>query len=599
MKTMKWQQVLSMFVLLAVLVFQVALPSAAKAAPLPNWPSITDLDIVRGPTGGGTDVVITGLDFVNTSLAVTFGGSSASCTYVSATEVDCTTPAHAAGDVDVVISMSTGSVTITNGFEYYVEPDITGFSPSSDYTSGGVEVTITGTDFISAGLSVEFGGTTADCTYNSSTEIVCTAPAHAAGSVSITVSTDNGFSSMGGFDYIEDPIPTFSSISPSSGRDIGGTTVVISGSNFFATGLSVTFGGLTTSCVHNSDSQLTCTTPAHAAGPVDVVIENTFGSETDYNGFTYIHDPEPWVSSIELTDPNPSLAGSVHYKVTFSEDVTGVDLADFKLVAVDVLGAAITRLDILSTGPQPEGLRGAGGASVYRVTVSTGTKGGTLRLDVRDNGTIKDSVGGALDGPYNSGPHYTFDRYSWLTSAAVRDGWILETSEFSNKGGAFNSHTSPYLLVGDDQYNRQYRSVVSFATQTLPPTAIIQSVTLKIKLFDTQGSNPFLDHAGLVADITRGFIGPSMYLEPGDFQATATKNAVAVFTKDLLNPGWYTLTMRKADYGLINRVGPTEFRLRFRNDDDNDFVRDLARFESGNNTTDVLRPSLFVRYIIP
>ncbi len=593
------QRMLSLLVLLAVLLFQVALPSAAKAAPLPNWPSITDLDIVRGPTGGGTDVVITGLDFVNTSLAVTFGGSSASCSYVSATEIDCTTPAHAAGDVDVVIGMSTGSVTITNGFEYYTEPHVTNFTPTSDYTSGGASVTITGTDFISAGLSVTFGGTTATCSYISSTEIHCTAPAHSVGSVSVSVSTDNGSSSLSGFDYIEDPIPTITGISPSSGRDIGGTTVVISGSNFFATGLSVTFGGLATSCTRNSDSQLTCTTPAHAAGPVDVVIENSYGSETDYNGFTYTHDPEPWVSSIELTDPNPSLAGSVHYKVTFSEVVTGVDVTDFKLTAVGVTGATVLKVDSFYAAPQPEGRLGGGGASVYRVTVSTGTKGGTLRLDVRANGSIKDSVGSPLEGPYNRGPHYTLDRYSWLTSAAFRDGWILETSEFSSKGGAFNSHTSPYLLVGDDQYNRQYRSVVSFATQTLPPTAIIQSVTLKIKLFDTQGSNPLLDHGALVADITKGSIGVSMYLEASDFEAQANKGAVAVFLKDPLNPGWYMMTLRKADFGLINMAGPTEFRLRFRTDDDNDFVRDLARFESGNNTTDVLRPSLFVRYIIP
>jgi hypothetical protein len=591
MKINRKQQIFSLIVLLAVLVFQLAMPAMAKAAPVPNWPSITELSVVRGPTSGGTAVTITGLDFVNSSLAVTFGGSAATCSYVSVTEIDCTTPAHAAGDVDVVVGMSTGSVTIVNGFEYYVEPDVTGFTPTSDYTSGGAEVIITGTDFISAGLSVTFGGTTASCSYISSTEISCTAPAHSAGSVSISVSTDNGFSSMPGFTYIADPIPTITGISPSSGRDIGGTTVVITGTNFFSTGLSVTFGGLTTSCTHDSDSQLTCTTPAHPAGSVDVVIENTYGSETDYSGFTYIHDPEPWVSSIELIDPNPSLAGSLRYKVTFSEDVTGVDLADFKLVAVGVTGAAITKVEALKTAPT--------GNDVYRVTVSTGTKGGTLRLDVRNNGTIKDSVGGVLEGPFNSGPHYTLDRYSWLTSAAFRDGWILETTEFSSKGGAFNSHTSPYLLVGDDQYNRQYRSVVSFATQTLPANAIIQSVTLKIKLVDFQGSNPILDHGALVADVTKGSIGPSMYLEAGDFQAQATKGAVAVFLKDPLNPGWYSMTLRKADFGLINLLGTTEFRLRFRTDDDNDFVRDVARFESGNNSSDVLRPSLFVRYLLP
>lgn len=57
----------------------------------------------------------------------------------------------------------------------------------------------------------------------------------------------------------------------------------------------------------------------------------------------------PIVQSVARLDPNPTNAASVSYKVTFSEDVTGVDKNDFSLVAT-VTGASITSVTP-NTGP--------------------------------------------------------------------------------------------------------------------------------------------------------------------------------------------------------------------------------------------------------
>jgi len=51
----------------------------------------------------------------------------------------------------------------------------------------------------------------------------------------------------------------------------------------------VTFGGVSaTSIVTVNDTTITCTTPAGAAGAVNVVVTNNWGSATLVSGFTYV-----------------------------------------------------------------------------------------------------------------------------------------------------------------------------------------------------------------------------------------------------------------------------------------------------------------------
>ncbi len=71
-------------------------------------------------------------------------------------------------------------------------PTVSGISPASGTTAGGTPVTITGTGFL-AGAAVSFGGTAATgVTVASSTSITATAPAHTAGTVSVTVTNTDG-----------------------------------------------------------------------------------------------------------------------------------------------------------------------------------------------------------------------------------------------------------------------------------------------------------------------------------------------------------------------------------------------------------------------
>ncbi len=90
------------------------------------------------------------------------------------------------------------------------------------------------------------------------------------------------------------PVPTITSVSPSSGPPTGGTSVTITGSNFGSSrgSGSVTFGDVEADSYTSwSNNQIVCVTPAHEEGAVDVVVTSDYGlSGTKEKGFTYSHN---------------------------------------------------------------------------------------------------------------------------------------------------------------------------------------------------------------------------------------------------------------------------------------------------------------------
>ncbi|MFL6213183.1 MAG: IPT/TIG domain-containing protein [Blastocatellia bacterium] len=90
------------------------------------------------------------------------------------------------------------------------------------------------------------------------------------------------------FDASTSPTPNVTGITPNTGLPAGGTSVTISGSGF-TPGATVMIGGVPATNVSvTSNTTITATTPAHAAGTVSVTVTNTNGlSGTLTNGFTY------------------------------------------------------------------------------------------------------------------------------------------------------------------------------------------------------------------------------------------------------------------------------------------------------------------------
>lgn len=84
------------------------------------------------------------------------------------------------------------------------------------------------------------------------------------------------------------PAPTITAVSPEISTTDGGTAVTLTGTNFDSAS-SVTIGGVAaTSVALINSTTITCVTPAHAAGAVDVVVTNGTDSDTLTDGITYV-----------------------------------------------------------------------------------------------------------------------------------------------------------------------------------------------------------------------------------------------------------------------------------------------------------------------
>lgn len=247
-------------------------------------------------------VTIEGEGFLTPGFtAPTFDGvQCTNMTIIDATHLTCTPPAHNPGTVNVELSNDAGSEIINGGYTYEANPSsttITSISPDHGTTAGGTLITITAnnTVFDSHDLNtvITVGGNSClpiSFIPNSPTPtnvLTCETPAGVAGPADVVITNTVGsLTATGGFTYIE--APQISGISPASGPEVGGTTVIISGSSFTGT-TGVTIGGNAISYTVDNDGQITIVVPA-GTGSKPIVVTNTIGSSMPVN-YTYIAAP--------------------------------------------------------------------------------------------------------------------------------------------------------------------------------------------------------------------------------------------------------------------------------------------------------------------
>lgn len=121
---------------------------------------------------------------------------------------------------------------------------------------------------------------------------------------------------------------------PDNGPESGGTIVTITGTNFLGSS-GVTFDGIPGAFVVDSDTQITVTTPAHAPGPVDVVVLGPEGASLPAT-FTYT----PLIAVTDI-DPNfgPLVGGT-------AVDIFGVCFTGATGVTFDgIAGTSFTVVD--------------------------------------------------------------------------------------------------------------------------------------------------------------------------------------------------------------------------------------------------------------
>ncbi|MCI0342714.1 MAG: IPT/TIG domain-containing protein [Planctomycetales bacterium] len=310
-------------------------------------PTISSISPASGPTAGGTTITITGTGFQRNGASqatVTIAGSAATSVQVlTATTIVCVTPAGPAGAQNVVVTNPDAqSATAAGGFTYIgPSPTVTSLNPTSGTVLGGTTVTITGTNFAS-GATVLFGSNLATVSTVTATQIVVISPAGSAiGPTTVTVTNPGGGSGSltNGYNYLGSP-PTITGINPATGASTGGTTVTITGTNFYP-GATVTFGSVVATPSSITSTQIVVTTPSvsPALGPTNVTVTNTDGqSVTSAGGFNFL-GPAPGFTSVTPTT-GPNTGGTT---VTIS----GTNF--FAGATVTIGGAAATVSTISST----------------------------------------------------------------------------------------------------------------------------------------------------------------------------------------------------------------------------------------------------------
>ena len=379
-------------------------------------------------------------------------------------------------------------------------PTITGFTPDSGSPAGGTTVTITGT---------QFGGTTTAMINNvaatsvvvvNANVITLVTPAGMAGNSYPIFVTTNGktVSTPSSFTYAG--VPTITSFAPTNGPVAGGTTVTVTGTNFFNNTMSATVAGVAATAVtYVSATQITLVTPAGVAGTSGPISVTTIGGTgTSSGNFTYL--AAPTISSISPT------TGPVGQVVI----VAGTNLATVSQIAFN--GAVTTA--------------NAGGSNTsFTVNVPVGATTGTLTVTT-NGGSVTSSqtftvvpapaissfgpVRNALTAPLTTAVDVTFTQPVTSTTAAnvhifssQRGGLVTKTTTVSGntasyvptrffKAGEVVNVTVPNTVK--DSYGQAVSNpqVYQFTTLTKNGTGNFNLVPVADQITGTNPSNQVL-----------------------------------------------------------------------------------------------------------
>jgi hypothetical protein len=286
-----------------------AAQDAFQYVPAPP-PSISSVQPSSGPATGGTQVVIAGQNFA-ADCQVKIGGVVAQLLSTTPTQLTVTTPPSQQGQGPVTVRVINADQQVAvaqNAFTYTAAPPpvVTSVIPTSGPVTGGTQVTIAGQNFM-PGCQARFGGTDAQTTFNSGTQLTAVTPsAQAAGPINVRVVNPDQQAAVlqNAFTYLAPPPnpPVISSISPSSGPLSGGTQVTITGQNFMP-GCQVKIGGNPAQTLSTASSQIIVATPqGAAAGPVNIRVVNPDQQfAVAQNAFTYLA-PQP--TTVQVVAPS-------------------------------------------------------------------------------------------------------------------------------------------------------------------------------------------------------------------------------------------------------------------------------------------------------
>ncbi|MEI6291780.1 MAG: hypothetical protein WCP19_15270, partial [Chloroflexota bacterium] len=288
--------------------------------------------------------------------------------------------------------------------------------------------------------------------------------------------------------------------------------------------------------------------------------------------------------------------------------------SDFE--AVDSTGIQVSA-DSGQVKPMGFSIRGNTGSSSVTLTYTDGTektvvsdKKGNYVINVPVNwtGSVTPSKTGvpsfspvsrsynALDSQQIS-QNFRLNSMKSFVSNAGKDGYLLESQLTPGTGGLMDAK-GQMLFLGDDSLNMQYRSILSFATSSLPDKAVIVSADLYLTRQSATVEEPFTNLGTLSIDIRKLFFGRKANLGLDDFSAIPGLAGAGTISSTA-DSGVYHSSLDVSAFPYINLKGETQMRLAFSLPTDSDLTADYLSIYSGNAPVYANRPTLRILYYLP
>lgn len=254
---------------------------------------IATLNPSTGAAGGGTEVLIMGEHFLNSTTAgCKFGKVIVPAKFITDRAMLCTTPANPRGAVSVELT-SNGADSSFSGavFTYYLQARVDSIWPVLGSASGdGTVVTVKGEGFeMSAQLMCKFGNVVGiEATWLSSSAVMCKTPRHRPGLVVVQV-TNNGVDfSATAVEYLYVNETSVQDVRPTEVLETGQVPVLVRGANFLNTStLACRFGAVTVRASFLTPWLVACTAPSHSAQPRLQRKLGLFPVEVSVNGLDF------------------------------------------------------------------------------------------------------------------------------------------------------------------------------------------------------------------------------------------------------------------------------------------------------------------------
>jgi hypothetical protein len=261
-------------------------------------PTLTSFSCDNLGTAGGASFTLTGTS-LDTGGTVTATSGTVSCSSWSHASITCTLPS---GQGTYTVYITTINGLVSNSLTYaYDIPIVDSISPTTAATEGGIDVTVTGSNFGTSG-TVTIGGV--DCTPISSyseTQIICTlAPL----TIASTLTFGHGSALVEVSGSVSDSGPTLGlaapyidTASPLESDTPGGGTISFTGSSFGVDGsltVDVLIGGRDCTNLVRTHTSITCEIP-EGVGTVKASV-TVVGLKS--NEMTLVYNP-PVITSVD------------------------------------------------------------------------------------------------------------------------------------------------------------------------------------------------------------------------------------------------------------------------------------------------------------